>query len=60
MPAWYKGHQLDWLSPQELVEAGYKIDLNYKPVFKVSDVISNFEESYADYYERGAAITDCK
>lgn len=51
---------MDWMTPQEIYEAGYNIDLDYKPVWKVSDVRNNFEESYIHYYERGASVTDCK
>lgn len=61
MPYWYTGHELEWLLPEDFVEAGYNnIDIDYQPIFSAKDVTQGFEENYEEYYKRGATVTKSK
>lgn len=57
MASWYKGYELEWLSPEEFSKAGYNIELGYKPIFSAEYINSNFDEDYEGYYKRGATIS---
>lgn len=60
MPLWYKGHTLEWMSPKELAESGYKIDVDYNPIFSIEEIVNNLEEGYEEYYSRGFVISNGK
>uniref|UniRef100_A0AC34Q1U8 Phosphoglycerate mutase n=1 Tax=Panagrolaimus sp. JU765 TaxID=591449 RepID=A0AC34Q1U8_9BILA len=45
----------NWMTLEELIDAGYSINLEYNPVYKISDL--NTSESLDDYYQRSYKVT---
>lgn len=56
LPLWYKGHTLNFMLPEDLLAAGYNVDVTYKPALTLKDVLGNYDENYTGYYKRGSKI----
>ncbi|XP_030370891.1 protein UBASH3A homolog [Scaptodrosophila lebanonensis] len=50
--AWYPSGVPDWLSKNELKEAKYNIDLDYKPIQPAGNLTSQLKESTEEFYTR--------
>ncbi|XP_012273406.1 protein UBASH3A homolog isoform X2 [Orussus abietinus] len=48
--AWYPNGLPTWMTPTELLEAGFNIDQNYRPIIQTNELPSR--ENAAQYYER--------
>ncbi|XP_015591028.1 protein UBASH3A homolog isoform X2 [Cephus cinctus] len=48
--AWYPNGLPTWMSPDELVKAGFNVDTNYEPIVKTKELPQR--ENAAQYYER--------
>uniref|UniRef100_A0A0K2TCK2 Ecdysteroid-phosphate phosphatase n=2 Tax=Lepeophtheirus salmonis TaxID=72036 RepID=A0A0K2TCK2_LEPSM len=57
--AWYQdGSMPDWMTKDELVEAGFNIDLSYKPYIS-EDELQDTQESAENFYVRNCFVTQC-
>ncbi|KAJ8674069.1 hypothetical protein QAD02_005331 [Eretmocerus hayati] len=52
--AWYQNGLPTWMTPEELSNAGFKIDMTYKPVVKASEL--PLRENATQYYDRSYAL----
>lgn len=53
---WYPESVPDWITPEELVEAGYNIDTTYKPAVAQSDLVDT-HETCEEFYMRSAYVS---
>ena len=56
--AWYHNSMPDWMTPEELVEAGYNIEVKYKPYIS-ADELQDTNESVEQFYTRNVFVTQC-
>lgn len=52
--AWYPNGLPTWMSPDQLIEAGFNVDKFYDPIVKVDDLPAR--ENAAQYYERSHSL----
>lgn len=57
--AWYQNSMPDWMTPEELVAAGYNIQLGYKPYISAEELQDTVRESCEAYYTRNFFVTQC-
>ncbi|OQR75845.1 protein UBASH3A-like [Tropilaelaps mercedesae] len=55
--AWYPDVQPVWFKPIQLKEFGYPINLTYKPLMSVEELLSKKSESCEQYFNRSHIIT---
>ncbi|XP_015180456.1 PREDICTED: protein UBASH3A homolog isoform X4 [Polistes dominula] len=48
--AWYPAGVPTWMTPEELINAGYNVDTNYNHIIKMKDL--TIKETSTQYYER--------
>jgi hypothetical protein len=56
--AWYQDGMPDWMSGEELVAAGYNIQLAYKPYISAEE-LQESTESCQQFYIRNFFVTQC-
>ena len=56
--AWYQDSMPDWMDEDELEEAGYNIDKNYKPYISAEE-LQDTQESCQQFYIRNFFVTQC-
>ena len=49
---WYQTGVPEWMSEDELVEAGFKIDTQYQPLISREQLNEHMDESCSQYYNR--------
>lgn len=55
---WHQLNRPKWMSVQELLNSGYAVDLNYKPIYNPSELINqHISEDVLQYYERSTKTT---
>lgn len=55
---WYKEGPLEFLTPEEYVAAGFNIDLDYKPLVSVEELLScKGTETMEEFYGRNCNVT---
>ena len=54
--AWYANGVPTWMSNEELIEAGFNIDTEYKPLMSAAEVLK-LSETCEQFYDRNAYIT---
>lgn len=52
--AWYPNGLPTWMTPEELLNAGYNVDTSYKPILKVNEL--PLKETAAQYYDRSHSL----
>jgi len=57
--AWYQNAMPDWMTPEELSEAGFNVDLRYKPYISADELRDSPQESCEEYYTRNYFVTQC-
>ena len=55
--AWYQDILPMWMTLEELQEAGYNINMDYKPIIKVEEM-TDVNESCENFYTRSAYISE--
>ncbi|KAK5647604.1 hypothetical protein RI129_002496 [Pyrocoelia pectoralis] len=53
---WYPESVPNWITPEELAEAGYNIDSTYKPVISQTE-LANTHETCEEFYMRSAYVS---
>jgi ubiquitin-associated SH3 domain-containing protein len=56
--AWYQNSMPEWMSAEELSEAGFNVDEKWKP-FIGSDELQDTQESREQFYTRNFFVTQC-
>ena len=56
--AWYQNAMPDWMTTEELIQAGYNIETKYKPYISAEE-LQDTQESTDQYYTRNFFVTQC-
>uniref|UniRef100_A0A336KYM2 Ecdysteroid-phosphate phosphatase n=1 Tax=Culicoides sonorensis TaxID=179676 RepID=A0A336KYM2_CULSO len=56
--AWYQDGFPEFFEPEELQELGFNIDLNYKPIYNLTELKSKLDENIEEFYERNFKLPE--
>jgi ubiquitin-associated SH3 domain-containing protein len=56
--AWYQEAAPQWMTPSQLAENGYHINLEYKPLLGVNELLSKKTETCEEFYTRSTFVSN--
>ena len=55
---WYQSGIPDWMTDEELIEAGFKVDTNYQALISREQMKDHMNESCSQFYDRSFKVME--